>query len=229
MLESLFSSTTTETTLTLTNLLISMITAIILGGIISIVNMKTQKDKAPSQGFSLTLVMLPAIIAIIILLVGSNVARAFSLAGAFSIIRFRSAPGDPKDITFVLFSLVVGLASGMGYVAYAAIMALILCLVTFLLNVLKFGETSPSSKVLKITVPEDLDYEDTFAGVLERYTKNYRLQSVKTTNLGSLYQILYTVTMKEDVKEKDLIDELRCRNGNLNITLMVNKQVGEGY
>lgn len=229
MFDSLFSSTTTETSLTVTNLLVSMITAIILGAIISVVNMKTQKEKAPSQGFSLTLVMLPAIIAIIIMLVGSNVARAFSLAGAFSIIRFRSAPGDPKDITFVLFSLAVGLASGMGYIAYAALMALVLCLTMVLLSAFQFGETTTSSKMLKITVPEDLDYEDTFAGVLERYTKNYRLQSVKTTNLGSLYQVLYTITMKENTKEKDLIDELRGRNGNLNITLTLNNQASESY
>jgi hypothetical protein len=110
----------------------------------------------------------------------------------------------------------------MGYVGYAIVMALILCLTMFLLEKFKFGFAT-TSKMLKITVPEDLDYEETFTSVMERYTKSYQLKSVKTTNLGSLYQLFYTITLKEDIKEKDFLDELRCRNGNLNITLMMDE------
>jgi len=227
MFDSIFNSTNADATITVTNLLISIVTALLLGAMISVVNMKTQKENPPSQSFNLTLVILPAIVAMIILLVGSNIARAFSLAGAFSIIRFRSVAGGPKDITYVLFSLAVGLASGMGYIGYAALMAAILCLVVILLETFKFGRSSATSKTLKITIPEDLDYEDAFEGVLKRYTLHYHLSMVKTTNLGSLYQLIYNVTIKENIKEKDLIDELRCRNGNLNISLIMSPQTKE--
>lgn len=227
MFDSIFNSTNTDSAITITNLLISIVTALLLGAVISVVNMKTQKENPPSQSFNLTLVILPAIVAMIILLVGSNIARAFSLAGAFSIIRFRSVAGGPKDITYVLFSLAIGLASGMGYISYAVLMAGILCVVVILLETFKFGQSSAISKTLKITIPEDLDYEDAFEGVLKRYTSHYNLSMVKTTNLGSLYQLIYNVTIKENIKEKDLIDELRCRNGNLNISLIMSPQIKE--
>lgn len=183
--------------------------------------MKTHKDKNPSQSFALTLVLVPAVIAVIVLLVGSNIARAFSLAGVFAIIRFRSAPGEPKDIAMVLFSMAVGLSCGMGYIGYAVVVALVLGLAALLLDILNFGKSQSNIKLLKITIPENLDYQDVFNDIMTRYTKQHRLNRVKTTDLGSLYELVYSVTTKADINEKEFIDELRCRNGNLTISLVM--------
>jgi hypothetical protein len=220
MFESIF-ETSGETAITLPGLLVAIGTALALGFLVSIVYMKTHKSKTPSQSFALTLVLLPAVITIIILLVGNNVARAFSLAGAFSIIRFRSAPGDPKDITYVLFSMAVGLAAGMGFLLYAAVVGLVLCAVMVLLDVCKFGRARNTDKTLKITVPEDLDFQNAFDEVLQKYTASYSMRKIKTADLGSLYELEYAIAAKDGMSEKNFIDELRCRNGNLNITLVM--------
>ncbi|MDR3209033.1 MAG: DUF4956 domain-containing protein [Oscillospiraceae bacterium] len=220
MFETIFAGTAGETALaTFPGLLAALGTAFLLGLLISVVYMKTHKTKNPSQSFALTLVLLPAVITIIILLVGNNVARAFSLAGAFSIIRFRSAPGDPKDITYVLFSMAVGLATGMGFLLYAAVVGVALCAVTVLLEVFKFARPRGAEKILKITVPENLDFQNAFDGVLQKYSLSATLRKIKTADLGSLYELNYSVVTKTGISEKDFIDELRCRNGNLNITL----------
>ena len=227
MFESVFTSTASETAITLTSLAMALSVAFGLGIIISLVYVKTQKSKMPSQSFALTLVMLPAVVTVIILLVGSNVARAFSLAGAFSIIRFRSAPGDAKDITYVLFTMAVGLSAGMGYLLYAAIITAAFCIVMITLEAIKFGKPKASEKILKITIPEDLDYEHAFDGIMQKYTQAARLQKVKTADLGSIYELVYLVTTKNDVSEKAFIDELRCRNGNMNITLVLDAPQSE--
>ena len=180
-----------------------------------------------SQNFALTLVMLPAVVTVIILLVGSNIARAFSLSGAFAIIRFRSAPGDAKDITYVLFSMAVGLAAGMGFVLYAAVVGVALCLVMAALEFLRYGRPKGTDKILKITIPESLDYENAFDSVMDKYTSSSTLHKVKTTDLGSLYELIYAVRTKQGVSEKAFIDELRCRNGNLNITLVLDAPANE--
>lgn len=228
MLESIFDvNTADETVITISGLVIAISAAIVLGVAISLVYMKTHKSHTPSQSFAITLVILPAVVTVIILLVGSNIARAFSLAGAFSIIRFRSTPGDPKDITYVLFSMAVGLATGMGYIVYAAIVAAAMCLVMIVLDVTKFGRTKGTQKILKITIPENLDYQNAFDGVMDKFTLDNKLTKVKTTDLGSLYELSYNVVTKDGVSEKDFIDELRCRNGNLNITLVLDAPSGE--
>lgn len=227
MFDSIFDAVTTDTSFTIQNLLLSMGVALALGILISVVYMKTHKTHTPSQSFALTLVILPAIITIIILLVGNSVARAFSLAGAFSIIRFRSAPGDPKDITYVLFSMAVGLACGMGYILYGVIVAVILCAVMLILETLKFGRVKSTQKLLKITIPENLDYQNAFDGIMQKYTETYKLIKVKTADLGSLYELQYAITSKDSVNEKDFIDDLRCRNGNLNITLILDAPQSE--
>lgn len=229
MLDSIFATaaTTASETISLANLLLALLTAFATGILLSLVYMKTHKNETPSQSFALTMVILPAVISIIILLVGSNVARAFSLAGAFSIIRFRSAPGDPKDIAYVLFALAVGLASGMGYLVYAVIFTLIVCAVMLVLNAMKFGAVKTTGKLLKIVILENLDYQNALEDVLDQYTVSHSLLKVKTADLGSLYELVYQVTTRNNIKEKDFIDELRCRNGNLNITLVMNAQPAE--
>ena len=163
--------------------------------------------------------MLPTIISIIILLVGNNVARAFSLAGAFSIIRFRSTPGDTKDISYIFFTLAVGLASGMGYVGYAVIFTIILCTVMIILDSLNFAMPKSKAMVLKITVPEDLNFEGVFDEILNTNTTSWNMVKVRTRDFGALYELNYSIHLKNDVNQKKFIDSLRVRNGNLNISL----------
>jgi hypothetical protein len=203
------------------NTLISIAAAVVLGLIIGLVYIKTNKNKIVLQSFPVTLVLLPAIVTVIILLIGNSVARAFSLAGAFQIIRFRSVAGDPKDITYVLLTMAVGLACGMGYIVYALIFTVILCLLIAILELCSFGKSKAAEKILKIVIPEDLDYQNVFDNVLAKYTQRFTLTKVKTIDLGSLYQLTYTITAKESISEKELIDEIRTRNGNLNITLVL--------
>ncbi len=221
MFESIFNTVSSDQNFTITNLLISLCVSLLLGILISFVYMKTHKTKTLSQSFSLTLVVLPAAITVIILLVGNSVARAFSLAGAFSIIRFRSAPGDPKEITYVLFSMAVGLSCGMGYLLYGVIVTVILCVLMAILEIAKFGRPKTTDKLLKITIPENLDYQNAFDGILKQYTASYQLLKVKTVDLGSLYELQYKISGKSEMNQKDFIDDLRCRNGNLNITLVL--------
>jgi hypothetical protein len=166
--------------------------------------------------------MISPIIAIIILLIGNNVARAFGLAGAFSIIRFRSAPGDPKDIAYVFFTMAAGLACGIGMFGYAALFTLFLCVLMAVLSLSNFGANRIQDKTLKIVIPEDLDYQGVFDDVLDKYTISHELKRVKTTELGSLFELIYVVNMRFEANEKDFIDELRCRNGNLSIILIMN-------
>lgn len=221
MFESIFDTAVGDANLTALNLLASMGVALALGVLVSGVYMKTHTARMPSQNFALTLVVLPAIVTVIILLVGNSVARAFSLAGAFSIIRFRSAPGDPKDITYVLFSMAVGLTCGMGYLFYGVIVAVVLCIAMVILEAAKFGKAKAAQKLLKITVPENLDYQDAFDGILKKYTASYKMLKVRTTDLGSLYELQYSITSRDGTDEKEFIDALRCRNGNLSITLVL--------
>ena len=227
MLETIITSTTGES-FTLMNSLLVIGTSIILGILISLVYMKTHEKNSFNSGFSTTLIMLPVIISIIILLVGNNVARAFSLAGAFSIIRFRSAPGDPKDIAYIFFTLAIGLTCGMGYITYAVLFTLILSAVMIGLHITKFTEPKNKNMQLKITIPEDLNYEGVFEEVLENYTNSYNIQRVRTRDFGSLFELTYTINLKSDINQKSFIDELRCRNGNLNISLtLANSTYGE--
>ena len=218
MLETIISSTTGES-FTLVNALIVISASILLGLVISCVYIKTNQKNGYSSGFSLTLIMLPVIISIIILLVGNNVARAFSLAGAFSIIRFRSAPGDPKDIAYVFFTLAVGLTCGMGYIGYAVIFTIILSALMLILDITKFATPKGKSMQLKITVPEDLNYEGVFEEVLNKFATSYSIERVRTRDFGALFELYYRVQLKPDANQKNFLDELRCRNGNLNISL----------
>ncbi|WP_432409192.1 DUF4956 domain-containing protein [Wukongibacter sp. M2B1] len=219
MLETIFNTTTANTSISLMSAMLTIIVSFVLGGIISLTYMRTCNKGSYSQNFTLTLVFLPTVIAIIILLVGSNVARAFSLAGAFSIIRFRSAPGDPKDIGYVLFTMAAGLACGMTFYGYAILFTVVLCVLMLNLHLFNFGAKRTSQKLLKITIPEDLDYEGAFDEVFREFTIDYNLTKVKTMDLGSLYQLVYIVTMNNKINSKEFLDALRCRNGNLNITL----------
>lgn len=217
MLETLISSTNGDS-FTLRNAIIIILSSSLLGLFISFMYNKTYK-KSSNNDFSITLIMLPVIISIIILLVGNNVARAFSLAGAFSIIRFRSAPASAKEITYVFFSLAVGLTCGMGYIGYAIIFTIILCGLMFLLTKNKLFSTNGKSMNLKITIPENLNYDGVFDEVFEKYTNSYNIEMIRTRDFGSLFELNYSIILKSDINQKNFLDDLRCKNGNLNITL----------
>lgn len=191
-----------------------------LGFIISIVYICTHKNTGFAPSFAITLVMLPVIIAVIILLIGDNVARAFSLAGAFTIIRFRSAPADPKDITYIFFTLAVGLALGLGYIAYATLFTVVLSLVTVFMEVFRYAVPKNDHMVLKVTVPENLDYQNLLTDILNEYTLAYKLKKVKTVDFGALFETVYYIELKKDCSQKEMLDKIRARNGNLNVQLL---------
>ena len=215
LINSITSTSDSGITLTLSMAIVAMAAALIFGLVISLTYMGTHKNKY-QQSFAITLTMLPIILTVIILFVGSNVARAFSLAGTLSIIRFRSAPGDPEDIGYIFFDIAAGLACGVGLYGYGALFVLLLCLFMIVISKIKFGKPNTTAK---ITIPENLDYEGIFDEIIKKYSKDYTLQKVRTTDFGSLYELTYSVNMNKDADEKKFIDELRCRNGNLNIVL----------
>lgn len=200
--------------------IITMLVAVIFGVAIGFTYYKTQEENY-QRSMAVTLLMLPIILSVIILFIGSNIARAFSLAGTLSIIRFRSAPGDPKDIGFIFFDIAAGLAAGVGLFGYGAIFVCLLCVIIILAEKFNFFEKKQVQKTLKITIPENLNYRGAFDEILKKYTKKYSLTKIKTTDLGSLFELCYTVTMLRDEDEQEFINELRCRNGNLNIILAV--------
>lgn len=218
MLDSLFNETLTSTTFSFSSAIITIIVAIVLGGLISVTYMKTNPN-GYSQNFTLTMIILPVIVAMIILLIGNNVARAFSLAGAFSIIRFRSAPGDPRDIAYVLFTMASGLACGVGTLGYAVLFTVILCLLMILLSRFNFAANKETHKLLKVTIPENLVYEEAFTEVFEQFGVGYELKRIRTAELGSLYELVYNVTITDSINQKAFLDAIRCRNGNLDLSL----------
>lgn len=226
MLDSIFSSALTDTTLTFSNAIVTIGLAIIMGAIISLTYMKTNQSTY-SQSFTLTMVVLPVIVAIIILLIGSNIARAFSLAGAFSIIRFRSAPGDPKDIAYVLFTMASGLACGVGAFGYAVMFTIILCVLMFVLSRFNFGAKKSQQKTLKVTIPENLSYEEALDEVFHKFNVVHELKKIRTTELGSLYELVYNVIIHESVNQKEFLDMIRTRNGNLDISLTMSPTATE--
>lgn len=219
LFNSILSNVSTE--ITVSSAMITMIIALILGGVIAFTYYKTQDDAVYQRSLAITLFMLPIILSVIILFIGSNIARAFSMAGTLSIIRFRSAPGDPKDIGFIFFDIAAGLACGVGLYGYGILFVVLLCVVLFVIERIKIFSPKSVRKTLKITIPEDLNYQGAFDEVFEKYTKKYSLEKIKTTDLGSLFELVYNVSMHPGKNEQEFLDELRCRNGNLNIILSV--------
>ncbi len=182
-----------------------------------------------TRSFALTLSLLPAVVAMVILMVSGSIGAGVAVAGTFSLVRFRSAPGSAKEIVSVFIAMAIGLACGMGFPFLAAVFTLILCIIYALFSRLIFPETGSEDlvKTLQITIPEDLEYADLFADIFEQYTEEARLVRVKTTNLGSLNRLSYEIRLRHAGVEKAMIDELRCRNGNLEINLAARSEVGE--
>ena len=211
--------TTAEGLLTNNSLFTVLIWGVILGFVISLTYIFSDRDKKYSPHFAFTLVILPVIVSMVILLIGSDIAKAISLGGVFTLVRFRSVPGDSKDITNVFFTMAVGLSLGMGYLQLAILFTVAICIVYFVLVRFGYGVRRVVAKELKINIPENLEYDGIFEDLFKEYTNKVTLQRVRTTNLGTLYELTYIVEMKKNVNEKQFIDSLRCRNGNLTISL----------
>lgn len=195
---------------------ICMGVAILLGILIAGVYML---NGSYTKSYIVTLVVLPVMVQTVITLVNGNLGAGVAVMGAFSLVRFRSIPGTSREISGIFFAMIIGLATGMGYVMYAALIAVIVSVVMVLMAKTNFGESDRQERVLRILIPEDLDYTTVFDDLMPKYTKKCVLERVRTTNLGSLFELSYRLVLKDLKEEKKFIDELRCRNGNLNITI----------
>ncbi|MBR6207935.1 MAG: DUF4956 domain-containing protein [Oscillospiraceae bacterium] len=218
MSDMLLSSLLSDGSLSVGKLLLVLLSALALGVIVSLCyTCRTEYTKS----FVVTLALLPPMVAVVILMVNGSLGAGVAVAGTFSLVRFRSAPGSAREIGAVFLSMAAGIACGMGYPGAAAIFTLIVCAAYLVLTVIGFGEKRGEDlhKTLTVTVPEDLEYGGIFNDLFERYTTRARLTRVKTTNLGSLNRLSYDVTLRKSGEEKEFIDAIRCRNGNLEISL----------
>lgn len=204
------------TTVSVGDFLLCIDFALVLGLIIALAYMyRTRYTKS----FVTTLALLPAVVCIVIMLVNGNIGAGVAVAGAFSLVRFRSAPGTAKEICMLFLAMGTGLIAGMGYLGFAVLFTLIMCLAFLLYNRIDLGskKNSASYKTLTITIPEDLNYTIVFDDIFSEYTSSHELTRVKTTNMGSLFKVTYNIVLSDIDKEKEMIDALRCRNGNLEI------------
>lgn len=218
----IFSGTTTNPAIpdiAFSNFAICVGAALVLGFLISLVYIFCHRKEGYSQSYVLTMIMLPTIVSLILLLINTT-AGALSLAGAFTLVRFRSAAGDPKDIAYIFFAMAAGTACGIGYVGFAVVFFIILGIVMIALSETNFGGCKTRHMTLKITIPENLDYQGVFDPVLAKYTKFNKLRRVKTTNFGTLFELIYSVDVDENIDQKKFIDELRALNGNMTINLV---------
>lgn len=200
--------------LTLGQFLLAIGASMILGFIASLVFMFRNTY---TKSFITALVLIPAIETVVIMLVNDNLGVGLSVAGSFALIRFRSVKGNAKELAAVFLAMTIGIICGTGYVVIAAIFTLMLCLVMFLLALTGFGKASENDRYLKITIPESLNYDEVFNGILDKYCSTWELESIKTLTLGSLFRVEYKVTLKDASQTKKMIDEIRTRNGNLEI------------
>lgn len=215
----------TATTITQTDFFICIAVSLLIGAFFTWIY--TYKSRYTTS-FAITLTMLPAIVCMVIMMVNGNVGAGVAVAGAFSLVRFRSAPGTAKEIGAIFLAMATGLIAGMGYLGYAILFAAIMGAVLFILNLAgaKSGSRQASEKTLRITIPEDLNYGEVFDDLFAQYLTSYETVSVKTSNMGSLYRLTYHVTLKDMTQEKQFLDDLRCRNGNLEVSMT--RQEGNG-
>lgn len=214
MFNSIFDSTTTG--LSITTGLICAGVALALGVVIAITHMKTSQT---TKGFLVTLATLPLLVMAVMIMINGNLGTSIAILGAFSLIRFRSIQGRAKDLLSVFFAMMVGLACGMGHVLFAVVITIISVIAIAFFTYTHFLEPNKKQRVLKIMVPEDLDYEEVFDEIFAKYTSRVDLVQMKTMNMGSLYKLTYDITMKNGVKEKEFLDEIRIKNCNLKVLL----------
>ena len=204
--------------ITPTDFLLCLGVSLLLGIILAFAyTFKTRYTKS----FIVTLAIIPAIVCVVIMMVNGNIGAGVAVAGAFSLVRFRSAPGSAREIAAIFLAMGAGLMCGMGYLAYAAMFTLILGAIFVVYSLVDFGFSKSDfvNKSLKITIPEDLDYTTVFDDIFEEYTSKHELERVKSTNMGSMFRLTYSITLRDSNREKEFIDSLRTRNGNLEIVI----------
>ena len=204
------------TTITLQGFIISLVCAMVLGVLSSLMFTHFTRH---TGSLAITLAVLPPIVTLVIMMINGNIGAGLAVAGAFALVRFRSLPGTAKEVCGIFLSVSIGLACGMGYVGVAVLYFIFMSGFIILLEELRFGQGHLAERQLKITIPEDLDYEEIFDDLLEKYTLRWELVRVHTTNMGTLYELTYEVLMRQKNQSREFINELRCRNGNLSISL----------
>lgn len=214
---SIFDNSTTAS-VSVWNFLVCMGVVLVSGALLALGY--TLKGKT-TKSLSVTLAILPAVVSVVIMFVNGNIGAGVAVAGAFGLVRFRSAAGSAKEIVAIFIAMCIGLLAGMGYLAFSVIFAVIMAAILFALNAIKLWNKKPNrtEKTLRITIPEDLNYAEVFDDLFDEYTESCETVSVKTTNMGSLFKLKYEIVLKDLSKEKQFIDELRCRNGNLEISI----------
>ena len=201
--------------ITMANAIACTLCSLVLGLIVACVYMfRTQCSK----NFAVTLALLPVIVQMVIMMVNGNLGTGVAVLGAFSLVRFRSVPGTSREICCLFFAMSLGIATGMGFVTFAIMATAVIGGMMILLSATGFGERKSSFKELKVTIPEDLDYTGIFDDLFDKYTHRASLEMVKTTNMGSLYELRYHIVMRDPIQEKAFLDEIRCRNGNLTVS-----------
>ena len=203
-------------TLSISTALICMGAALIFGIIIALVHMYSTKC---SKNFAITIAVLPLLVQVVIMMVNGNLGTSIAILGSFSLIRFRSMQGNSRELVSIFFAMAIGLAVGMGHIMYAFVFTLITSLALIILQKSSFGMKKNNEKSLKVTIPENLDYTNIFDDIFNKYTNNIELNKIKTTNMGSMFELSYNISLKNNINEKDFIDEIRTRNGNLTVNL----------
>ena len=225
MFESLLQSTDavygTTTQVSTGTFIACLVAALVLGFGTSLVYMFTHKKEGYTQSYAVTLIMLPPVVCVLLMLI--NFIGGIAIAGIFGLTRYRSVAADPKDIGYVFLAMALGVVTGMGYIAYAVIFLAVMAAVLIALNMLNFAAPKNSDMTLKISIPENLNYEGLFDSVLNKYCASWRLRRVKTTNFGSMFDCIYSIQLPTNVEQKKMIDELRTLNGNMTITLTLFK------
>ena len=204
--------------ITVSDFLLCLGTALVLGFVLALSYMfRTQYTRS----FVVTLALLPAVVCVVIMLVNGNVGTGVAVAGAFSLVRFRSVPGTAKEICALFLAMAAGLIAGMGYLGFGILFTAVMCTAFLLCSFFNFGQKKNSAryKILTVTIPEDLDYSGVFDNIFREYATSWELVRVKTTNMGSMFRLTYELTLRDPALEKQMIDQIRCRNGNLEVSL----------
>lgn len=206
----------TATGLDVQTVLICAAVALVLGIVVAFTHMKTSRT---TKSFAITLATLPLLVMAVMIMINGNLGTSIAILGAFSLIRFRSIQGDAKELLSVFFVMMIGLALGMGHVAFAVVITVIAVAAILLFSFTHFLEPNTYNRSLKVVIPEDLDYDEVFNDIFKKYCKKAELVRTKTMNMGSLYKLTYDVTLKKGIKEKEFLDEIRVKNCNLKVLL----------
>jgi len=213
--------------ITITGFVLILCTTLVCGILFSALYIYNRRKDILTKGFAMALVVVPIATAVVITMVGRNIATGLGLSGIFVLVRFRSGPVEPRDLSYLFASICSGVLVGCGYVLYGLIYTVLVLVVIYVLEHTGWGEEEADSMILKIWVPESLNFQDVFTPVLEKYTDRFRLLMVRTTDFGSMCELRYRIIPKADMKQKEFLDEIRTRNGNMNVVLIVAPNIVE--